>query len=146
MMGNLTRAPELKYTKNNVPFCRVGVALNRSYKDKQGEWVEAVTFTDVVFWGKLAERVGQIPKGDPVYIEGRLETNSWETDTGEKRSRLEVVGSAFRQLGRIPKQEPSEVPPDDDEGEKIADEVDKGLKEEEAKAETSKKKVEEPKF
>lgn len=97
LLGNTTRDPDLKYTQNNTALCRMGVALNRSYRDKDtGEWVDAdPTFVDVVFWGKLAERAAQIQKGERVYIEGRLETSSWTDDKGNKRSKMEVTGTGF---------------------------------------------------
>ena len=99
LMGNLTRDPELRQTPNGQNVCSFSLALNRSYKDKSGEWQEATDFVDVVAWGPLGERVAQyLTKGRPALISGRLQSSSWEQD-GKKRSKLEVVAQDVTFLG-----------------------------------------------
>jgi single-strand DNA-binding protein len=102
LMGNLTRDPELRYTPSGTAVAQFGVATNRRWKDKQsGEMREEVTFVDVEVWGKQAELAGQyLAKGRPVFIEGRLRLDQWDDrNTGQKRSRLKVVGERFQFLG-----------------------------------------------
>jgi single-strand DNA-binding protein len=99
LMGNLTRDPELRNTPSGQSVCNFGLALNRSYKNSEGEWVEATDFVDVVAWGPLGERVAQyLNKGRPALVNGRLQSRSWEQD-GQKRSKLEVVAFDVTFLG-----------------------------------------------
>jgi single-strand DNA-binding protein len=99
LMGNLTRDPELRNTPSGQSVCNFGLALNRSYKNAEGEWVEATDFVDVVAWGPLGERVAQyLNKGRPALVNGRLQSRSWEQD-GVKRSKLEVVAFDVTFLG-----------------------------------------------
>lgn len=99
LMGNLTRDPELRSTPNGQSVCNFGLALNRSYKNSSGEWVEATDFVDIVAWGPLGERVAQyMSKGRPCLVNGRLQSRSWEQD-GQKRSKLEVVAQDVTFLG-----------------------------------------------
>ena len=99
LMGNLTRDPELRSTPSGQSVCNFGLALNRSYKNAEGEWVEATDFVDIVAWGPLGERVAQyLSKGRPALVSGRLQSRSWEQD-GQKRSKLEVVANDVTFLG-----------------------------------------------
>lgn len=99
LMGNLTRDPELRSTPSGQSVCNFGLALNRSYKNSEGEWVEATDFVDIVAWGPLGERVAQyLTKGRPALVNGRLQSRSWEQD-GQKRSKLEVVAQDVTFLG-----------------------------------------------
>lgn len=92
LIGNLVRDPEIRYTPNNRAVANFSVATNRSWTDQNGQAQEEVEFTRCVAWGKLAEIIGQIlSKGRKVYVEGRLQTRSWETKEGEKRYTTEVV-------------------------------------------------------
>lgn len=92
LIGNLVRDPEIRYTANNRAVANFSVATNRSWTDQNGQTQEEVEFTRCVAWGKLAEIVGQIlSKGRKVYVEGRLQTRSWETKEGEKRYTTEIV-------------------------------------------------------
>ena len=88
--GNLTREPEIRYTKEGQATTQLGVAVNRRWQDKtSGEWQEATSFFDVVCWRDLAENVAlSLSKGMRVVVTGRLEQRSWETDDGEHRSDL----------------------------------------------------------
>lgn len=92
LIGNLTRAPELRYTPNDTAVADFGLALNRSYQDSSGEWQEETDFVDITVWGRQAENASQyLDKGSRVFIEGRLDYQSWETDDGQRRSKLEVT-------------------------------------------------------
>ena len=91
--GNLTREPEIRYTREGQATTQLGVAVNRRWQDKtSGEWQEATSFFDVVCWRDLAENVAlSLSKGMRVVVSGRLEQRSWETDDGEHRSKVEIV-------------------------------------------------------
>jgi single-strand DNA-binding protein len=101
LIGNLTRDPEVRYTPKGSAVCDIGLAVNRVYTSDSGEKVEEVTFVDVVLWSKMAELAGKyLHKGRPVFIEGRLQMDSWEDkQTGQKRTRLRVVGEQMQLLG-----------------------------------------------
>src|SRR6478609_664363 len=102
LMGNLTRDPELRTTPNGASVCSFSLALNRSYKNSEGNWVEATDFIDIVAWGPLGERVAQyLTKGRPALVSGRLQSRSWEQD-GAKRSKVEVVAQDVTFLGGAP--------------------------------------------
>jgi len=93
LMGNLTRDPELRQTPNGQNVCSFSLALNRSYRDANGEWQEATDFVDIVAWGPLGERVGQyLSKGRRCLVQGRLQSRNWEQE-GQKRSKVEVVAN-----------------------------------------------------
>lgn len=100
LMGNLTRDPELRYTPNGQAVANFAVATNRFWKDSEGEMKDAVEFTDVVVWGKVAENVANyLKKGRKVHLIGRLQTRSWEAQDGSKRQKTEVVASDVTFLG-----------------------------------------------
>lgn len=99
LMGNLTRDPELRTTPSGATVCGFSLALNRSYKNAEGSWVEATDFIDIVAWGPLGERVAQyLSKGRPALVSGRLQSRSWEQE-GQKRSKVEVVANDVTFLG-----------------------------------------------
>lgn len=100
LMGNLTRDPEVRYTPKGSAVADLAIAVNRVYTADNGEKREEVTYVDVVLWARLAELAGQyLTKGRPVFIEGRLQMDSWEDkQTGQKRSRLRVVGEVMQFL------------------------------------------------
>lgn len=96
IVGNLTRDPEMRVTPNGQSVCNFGVATNRRWRDKDGNQQEATEFHNVVAWGKLAEFSSQfLHKGNKVYVEGRLQTRSWEGQDGAKRNRTEIVMENF---------------------------------------------------
>jgi single-strand DNA-binding protein len=101
LLGNLTRDPELKYTPKGTAVAQIGLAVNRVYSNDQGEKVEEVTFVDVDLFGRTAEIANEyLRKGRPVLIEGRLKLDSWDDkQTGQKRSKLRVIGEAMQLLG-----------------------------------------------
>lgn len=90
--GNLTRDPELRFTKNGMAVVNMGVAINENFQDKDGEWQSSASFVDVTAWGDLAENVADcLVKGDRVSIRGKIKQQTWETDEGENRSKVEFV-------------------------------------------------------
>ncbi|MBX3314650.1 MAG: single-stranded DNA-binding protein [Actinobacteria bacterium] len=93
LVGNVTRDPELRYTPNGQTLASFGLAVNRRWQNRQTqEWEEQVSFFDIKAWAGLAENVAEsIQRGTRVIVTGRLEQRSWETDNGEKRSKVEVV-------------------------------------------------------
>ena len=92
LMGNLTRDPELRYIPSGSAVTSFTVAMNRVYKLQTGEKKEETSFVRVVVWGRMAETCGEyLKKGSPVFVEGRLQSRSWEGADGQKRSTLEVV-------------------------------------------------------
>ncbi|MDQ3624129.1 MAG: single-stranded DNA-binding protein [Verrucomicrobiota bacterium] len=101
LIGNLTRDPEIKYTPKGTAVSQIGLAVNRVYSNDAGEKVEETTFVDVELWGRQAEIAGEyLKKGRPVFIEGRLKLDSWDDkQTGQKRSKLKVVGEGLQLLG-----------------------------------------------
>jgi single-strand DNA-binding protein len=101
LIGNLTRDPEVRYTPKGTAVADIGVAVNRVYSAEDGEKKEETTFVDVTLWGRQAEVAGQyLKKGRPVFIEGRLQLDTWDDkQTGQKRSRLRVVSENMQLLG-----------------------------------------------
>lgn len=92
LIGNLTRDPELRYIPNGSAVASFTLAMNRVYKLQTGEKKEEVSFIKVVVWGRMAEVCGEyIKKGSPVFVEGRLQSRSWDGPDGQKRSAVEVI-------------------------------------------------------
>lgn len=101
LMGNLTRDPEVRYTPKGTAVAELGMAINRVYSAENGEKREETTFVDVTLWGRTAEIAGEyLKKGRPVFIEGRLQLDTWDDkQTGQKRSKLKVVGEGMQLIG-----------------------------------------------
>ncbi len=101
LVGNLTRDPEVKYTPKGTAITDIGLAVNRTYSTDSGEKREEVTFIDITLWGRTAEIVGEYcKKGRPLLVEGRLQLDTWDDKaTGQKRSKLKVVGENIQLLG-----------------------------------------------
>jgi single-strand DNA-binding protein len=93
LVGNVTRDPEIRYTPSGQTVATFGLAVNRRWQNRQtNEWEEQTSFFDVKCWAQMAENVSEsVQRGTRVVVTGRLEQRSWETDTGEKRSKVEVV-------------------------------------------------------
>jgi single-strand DNA-binding protein len=103
LMGNLTRDPELRYTPNNTAVVSFGLAVNRRWKNQQGEQQDEVLFVDCDAFGRTAEVINQyLKKGRPVYIEGRLRLDQWTDKEGQKRSKIKVVIDNFQFLDGRP--------------------------------------------
>jgi len=91
MSGRLTQDPELRYTASGIPVTTLRMAVNTSFFSKEKEKREEVCYINVVAWRRQAETcVEYLHKGSPVFIEGRLQSRSWETQDGQKRSTIEV--------------------------------------------------------
>lgn len=102
LVGNLTRDPQVKYTTGGTAVTEIGLAVSRQWFDKQSNSrKEETTFVDVTLWGRQAEVAGEyLAKGRPVLIEGRLQLDTWDDrETGQKRSKLRVVGENMTMLG-----------------------------------------------
>lgn len=100
LMGNLTRDPELRVTANGNSICKLGLATSRVYSTKDGERREETTFVDIDAFGKQAEVISKyMRKGRPIMVEGRLKLDQWESNDGQKRSKLSVVLENFQFLG-----------------------------------------------
>ena len=125
LMGNITRDPDVRYTPSGSAVTELGLAVNRSWFDKQSNSKkEETTFVDVTVWGKTAEIAGEyLAKGRSVLIEGRLQMDQWDDrETGKKRSKLKVVCENMTMVGgrsnggQAPQQQdqtPSYAPPTD---------------------------------
>jgi len=97
LAGNLTRDPELRYTPKGTAVARLGMAINRTWKNDAGETKEEVTFVDIDAWGRQAEVIAQyVKKGRPLLVEGRLKLDQWEDkNTHQKQSKLKVILETF---------------------------------------------------
>lgn len=93
VVGNVTRDPELRFTPSGQAVATFGLAVSRRWQNRQtNAWEEATSFFDVVAWAQMAENVSEsVPKGARVVVTGRLEQRSWETQDGDKRSKVEIV-------------------------------------------------------
>ena len=99
LIGNLTRDPELRYTPNGVPVCTLRLAVNRNFSNQQGE--KETDYFNVIAWRQRAELCAEyLSKGRPVAVDGRLQSRSWETDDGQKRSIVEIVADNVVFLGK----------------------------------------------
>ncbi len=101
LIGNLGKDPELKRTGSGIPVATITVATNERYKDKDGNWADRTEWHNVVLWQRLAEIANEyLKKGGKVYIEGRLQTRSWDDkQSGQKRYMTEIVASDLVLLG-----------------------------------------------
>lgn len=102
LIGNLTRDIELRFTPKGSAVADMAIAVNRKWKDDQGQVHEEVTFVEVALWGKTAESCAKyLRKGSPAFVEGRLELQTWDDkQTGQKRSKLRVVAEGVQFLGQ----------------------------------------------
>jgi len=100
LLGNLTRDPETRVTANGNTICKLGLAVSRVYSTRDGERREETTFVDIDAFGKQAEVITKyMRKGRPLMVEGRLKLDQWETNDGQKRSKLGVVLENFQFVG-----------------------------------------------
>jgi single-strand DNA-binding protein len=101
LIGNLGKDPEVKYTPQGTAVAKITLATNESYKDKGGQWQERTEWHNVVLWQRMAEIAGEyLKKGNKVYIEGRLQTRSWDDkQTNQKKYMTEVVAGTMVLLG-----------------------------------------------
>ena len=100
LMGNLTRDPEMRVTPNGHSICKLGLAVSRTFSTRDGERREETAFVDIDAFGKQAEVIAKyMRKGRPIMVEGRLKLDQWESNEGQKRSKLGVVLENFQFLG-----------------------------------------------
>jgi len=100
LAGNLTRDPQLSYLPSQAVVCEFGLAINRTWKDKEGAKKESACFVDCKAFGKQAETINQyLRKGRGVLVDGRLDFSQWEDKEGQKRSKLRVVVENFQFVG-----------------------------------------------
>lgn len=100
LMGNLTKDPEIRYTPNGTAVANFSLAINRRYK-LNGEVKDEVSYFDIVVFGKQAENCGQYTnKGDSVLVEGRLQQRRWESEDGQKRSKIEIVAQSVQFMSK----------------------------------------------
>jgi single-strand DNA-binding protein len=128
LIGNLTKPPTLRYTPGGSAVADLRLAINSTYVNKSGEKTTEVCYVDVVTWGRQAETAAEyLTKGSSIFIEGRLQLDQWETNTGEKRSRLRVRANRIQFLGR-PKgaSQGMEEPADDSQEEEVAQNAPRG--------------------
>ncbi len=106
LIGNLTRDPELRYIPSGQAVTTFTIAVNRTYNSQSGEKKEEVSFIRIVVWARRAEVCNEyLKKGSPVFVEGRLQSRSWEAQDGTKRSTLEVIAQNVQFLSRGSKAE-----------------------------------------
>jgi single-strand DNA-binding protein len=111
IIGNLGRDPEMRYTQSGQAVTQFTVAVNRNYKDSSGEWKEETEWFRVVAWAALAERTAEyLRKGRKVYVEGRLQTRSWEDKDGQKRYTTELIANTVTALDPRPREDGASVP------------------------------------
>ena len=113
LAGNLTRDPELRYTASGTAVASLSLAVSRNYTAKDGSKKEEVAFINVVAWGRQAETCGEyLSKGSSMLVEGRLQLDKWETNTGEKRNMLKVIAQRIQFLSSRRRDEKAAVPAD----------------------------------
>jgi single-strand DNA-binding protein len=106
LIGNLTRDPEVRYTSKGTAVAEIGLTVNRSYSGDDGARKEVVTFVDVTLWGRQAEFAQEyLKRGCSVFIEGRLQLDSWTDQSGQKKWKLRVVAESMQMLGAKPNQQ-----------------------------------------
>lgn len=114
IIGNLGRDPEMRYTPSGKPVTSFSVACNRVYTTAEGERREETEWFRVIAWGKLAETCSQIlSKGRRVYVEGRLQTRTWEGQDGQKRTEVEIVANDMLVLDSRPRGEGADLEPEE---------------------------------
>ena len=114
--GNLTRDPELRDTKSGTKVAGIAIAMNRQWKDKDGNQQQETEFQDITAYGKQAETIGQyFKKGDPIFVEGRLKTEKWEDKEGNPRSKKIIILENFKffNTGKKQQEEQKSVKQDD---------------------------------
>lgn len=100
LLGNLTRDVDVRFSQGGLAIGKFGMAINRQSTTKEGEKRESTCFVDLTAFGRQAEVLQQyVGKGSPLFVEGRLEYSTWETQEGNKRSKLEVIVENFQFVG-----------------------------------------------
>jgi len=101
LIGNLGKDPELKYTPSGTAYAKFSLATNERYKDKTGNWQDRTEWHNIVAWQRTAEIAGEyLKKGRTVYIEGRIQTRSWDDQqSGQKKYMTEIIANNLVLLG-----------------------------------------------
>lgn len=101
LVGNVGKAPEVKYSPSGTPVAKFSLATNERFKDRSGEWQERVEWHSIVAWQRLAEIVGEyVREGSKLYVEGKLQTSTWEDrQNGGKKYRTEIIAREIVLLG-----------------------------------------------
>ena len=114
LMGNLTKDPELRYTPQGTAVVNLRLAVNRRFRNKNQELKEETCFITVVVWNRQAETCNQyLHKGSGCFVEGRLQSRSWEDNAGQKRNVIEVRAERVQFMGKAPAREDSSAPRED---------------------------------
>lgn len=124
LIGNVGKDPEMRYTPTGNPVTSFTLATNRTYQTSDGQTKKETEWFNIVAWSKLAEQCNQLlARGKKVFVEGRIQTRSWEGQDGQKRSRVEVIANRVMLLDRAPGTAAlpaeGEVPGDIPEGDQI---------------------------
>ena len=128
LAGNLTRDPELKSTPQGTAVCKMGIAVNREWKNSAGEKQKEVQFFNITVWGKSAENCGKfLAKGRPVFVEGRLQTHKYKTQSGEERTATDIVADSVQFLGSAKDNDRTVTAPPTDESPELASEGDDSI-------------------
>lgn len=110
LIGNLTKDPELRYTPSGIAVTTLRLAINRSFKDRNGQTQKDTCFVNVVVWSQMAEVCNQyLQKGRQVFVEGRLQSRSWKNSEGQNRSTIEVVAARVQFMPQGARQEGQEI-------------------------------------
>ncbi len=101
LLGTIGRDPEVKYTPSGTPVAKFSMATNERFKDKDGNWQDRTEWHNIVAWQRTAEIIGEyVKKGDRLYVEGKLQTSSWDDkQSGEKKYRTEIVANDIVLIG-----------------------------------------------
>ncbi len=111
LLGNLGRDPDLRYLPNGDPVAKFTLATNYRFKDREGQWQDKTDWHNIVVFRRQAEVCNEyLKKGSPVYVEGRIQTRSWEDKDGNKKYMTEIIAQSINLLGR--KGEPEEEVPE----------------------------------
>lgn len=124
LIGRLTKEPDLQYTENGKAILKFSIAVSQKYKDAQDNWKETVSFIPIISWGPNAEKTAErVNKGNAVLVEGKIESRSWETSEGQKRSAIQVNAFRIQNLQK-PEKEQVEAPPETDEEKQRKEQID----------------------
>jgi single-strand DNA-binding protein len=124
LIGNLTREPELRYTPQGTAVVNLRLAVNRRFRNRNQELKEETCFITAVVWDKQAETCNQyLHKGSPIFVEGRLQSRSWEDNSGQKRATVEVRAERVQFLGRPPSKVTSEPAPQEEQSSELSTET-----------------------
>ncbi len=119
LAGNLTRDPQLSYLPSQTAVVEFGMAINREWKSKDGDKKSETCFVDCTAFGRIAENINKyVKKGDPFFVEGRLQFNQWTAQDGSKRSKIKVMVESFQFLPSKESKPPKEEPPKEEPPEK----------------------------